>query len=330
MLTKLPLKRVALVAGIILLAACSGPGAGPDQSGEARPTKAELLAEFNAVIETAETTSGPGHPALWTLADDDTTIYLFGTVHLLRPGMDWRSDAFETAFADADKLVFEVDMKSPEGQKALMKDFISRGFYTDGKTLRAALDDETEAVVEAALDTVGLPIDAVNAMEPWMVAANLGVMKLQKDGYDPEAGVESVLGAEAAAAGKTFGYLEQASDQADAFDLLPETVQIAFLYETALLLDESALMLDKLVDEWADGDIAGLGVMVASPDAAGMGGDAVYKSLLLNRNRNWVPRIEAMLDQPGTVFVAVGAAHLAGPDSVVTMLRANGHDVTGP
>lgn len=313
--------HICLAAGLFL-ASCAAD--------TTRPTKAEMLEEFETVMASAQATSGPGQPALWTLQDADTTIHFFGTVHLLRPGLDWRSGAFESAFADADKIVFEVDLKSPQGQQALMTDFVARGFYEDGKTLRAALDPEVEAVVENALESVGMPMDAFNAMEPWMTAANLGVMKLQADGYDPNSGVESVLEAEANAAGKSFDYLEQASDQADAFDLLSEDVQIDFLYETALLLDDSPRMLDQLVDEWADGDVAGLSALVANPEATGLASNEVYESLLLNRNRNWVPEIISMLDEPGTVFVAVGAAHLVGDDSVIAMLREDGYEIEGP
>ena len=318
-------KFSAAIASALLFAACS-----TETQVETRPGKAELLADFNASIDAAKSTRGPGQPALWTLADEDTTIYLFGTVHLLRPDLDWRSAEFDAAFAEAGTVFFEVDLTSEEGQKALMTDFVSRGFYQDGKTLRSVLDEQSTPIIEAALESVGLPLDAVNAMEPWMTAANLGVMKLQADGYDPNSGVDNVLDAEAKLAGKSFGFLEQAKDQADAFDLLAEDVQIDFLYETALLLDESPQMLDLLVDEWADGDVAGLAAMVASPEATGMGGDAVYQSLLVNRNAKWVPQIEAMLDEPGTVFIAVGAAHLAGPDSVVAMLRDGGYEVKGP
>ena len=90
----------------------------------------------------------------------------------------------------------------------------------------------------------------------------------------------------------------------------------------------SAEMLDGVVDEWADGDVAGLGAMVASPDVNG--GEELYGPLFKERNANWAPQIEAMLDEPGTVFVAVGSGHLAGPDSVITMIRNDGYEVTGP
>ena len=294
-----------------------------------RPSKDDLLAGFNDALERARASQGPGSPAMWTLADDDTTIHMFGTVHLLRPELEWRSEALDQAIADADTIVFEVDMKSPEAQRAIATDFLQRGMYEDGRTLKDVLGDEDEAVISAAFDSIGVPIDAMNTFEPWMASVNLGVMKLVNDGYDPNSGVESVIEAEAVDAGKSFGYLEQIFQQTDAFDLLPEDEQISMLYETALLLDESPQMLDLLVDEWADGDINGIATLVANPDGYGFT-DAAYQALLVKRNEAWVPQIEAMLDEPGSVFIAVGAGHLAGPDSVVTMLRDKGYEIEGP
>lgn len=294
-----------------------------------RPSKDEMLAEFDAALEAAQATTGPGAPAMWTLSDEDTTIYLFGTVHLLRPDIEWRTDAFDMALSEADTIVFEVDMNSPEAQRAVATDFLARGMFQDGRTLKGVLADEDEAVVSAAFDSIGMPMDAMNTFEPWLASVNLGVMKLVNDGYDPAAGVESVIEAEAQAAGKSFAFLETIAQQSDAFDLLPEDEQIALLYETAILLDESPKMLDLLVSEWAEGDVEGMSVLVASPDGVGFT-DAAYQSLLVNRNRNWVPQIEAMLDAPGTVLIAVGAGHLAGPDSVIKMLREAGYTVEGP
>jgi hypothetical protein len=230
---------------------------------------------------------------------------------------------------DADKIVFEVDMNSEAAQRSIMTDFLARGMFQDGRTLKGVLADDDEAVISAAFDSVGVPIDAMNTFEPWMASVNLGVMKLVADGYDPESGVESVIEAEALAAGKSFGFLETISQQADAFDLLNEDDQISMLYESALMLDESPQMLDLLVSEWADGDIEGIASLVASPDGVGFSGP-VYESLLVNRNRNWVPQIEAMLDEPGSILIAVGAGHLAGPDSVITMLRDKGYEIEGP
>lgn len=320
--------RLGLSASLIGLAlavsACSS-----DEPSSERPSKDELLAGFDASLEQAQDSQGPGYPAMWRLADEDTTIHVFGTVHLLRPELEWRTEAFDDAVSNADHIVFEVDMKSPEAQRAIATDFLARGMFEDGRTLKGVLADGDEAVISAAFDSLGVPIDAMNTFEPWMASVNLGVMKLVNDGYDPNSGVENVIETEAAADGKTFGFLEQISQQTDAFDLLPEDEQITMLYETALLLEESPRMLDMLVDEWADGDVEGIATLVANPDGYGFT-DAAYQALLVKRNEAWVPQIEAMLDEPGSVFIAVGAGHLAGPDSVITMLRDKGYTVDGP
>lgn len=294
-----------------------------------RVSKDEMLAGFDAALAQAQASEGLGSPALWRLADEDTTIYVFGTVHLLRPELEWRTDTIDEAISSADKIVFEVDMTSPEAQRAIATDFLQRGMYEDGRTLKEVLEPDDEAVISAAFDSLGVPLDAMNTFEPWMASVNLGVMKLVNDGYDPNSGVETVIQEEAAASGKSFGYLEVISQQTDAFDLLPEAEQITMLYQSALLLDESPRMLDLLVDEWADGDVNGIAKLVANPDGYGFT-EAGYEALLVKRNAAWVPQIEAMLDEPGSVFIAVGAGHLAGPDSVITMLRDKGYTVEGP
>ena len=322
----------------LTLAACGGTVSTDSEQAEStfevsseieRPTKDSLLGEFETALDAAQATNGPGAPVMWRLGDDDTQIHIFGTVHLLRPELEWRTEAFDTALAEADKIVFEVDMKSPEAQRAITTDFLARGMFQDGRTLAAVLSEEDETVVASAFNSVGVPFEAMNTFEPWMASVNLGVMKLVADGYDPNSGVESVIEAEAIEAGKDFGFLETISQQADAFDLLDEADQISMLYESALMLDESPKMLDQLVDEWADGDIAGIAALVASPDGVGFS-EAVYESLLVERNRKWVPQIESMLAEPGSVLIAVGAGHLAGPDSVITMLRDKGYEIEGP
>ncbi len=318
----------AVLAGLCLIgAACTAPSEPVEaSSAPERPSKEDLLADFDAAMETANATRGPGRPSLWSISDEDTTVYLFGTVHMLRPSIQWRFDEFEQALDEADTIVFEADLKSEEGQRAVTRDFNQRGMFQDGRTLREALPDNDEALIEEALASTGMPMDAFNAFEPWMVAINLSAMKLLAEGYDLNSGVENVIEAEARAAGKTFGFLETVADQADVFDLLPEDVQISYLYETAVLLDQSPIMLDQIVSEWADGDQVGMEVLVADGNSYGAE-RTIYDALLVKRNRNWIPKIEDMLETPGTVLVAVGSAHLVGPDSVLEMLKAEGYTI---
>ena len=304
--------------------------AAPEPAGiiNAPETVEDQLAEIQASYERAQLTNGAGSPLMWTLKDSDTTIHLFGTVHVLRPETEWRSPAFDAAFAAADKLVLEADTTSPEVQQSLAALIPKYSVFQDGQTLTGVLDDEDEPIVEAALASLNIPIAAMDTVKPWFVGLQMSVLQIVKAGYDPQSGLESVLTAEANEAGKSFGYLETAEDQFAVLaggDLEDQIDGLVFASQT---LEFGPKLLDGLVSEWADGDLAGLGEMVSN--ASAFGGEEAYNDLLVERNQNWVPQIKAMLDEPGTVFVAVGAAHLAGDDSVITMLRNEGLEVAGP
>lgn len=315
---------VGMVAGIALLGACAADSGASDAA--ERPTMDELRAEYDEALAKAQATGGPGSPALWSMSDEDTTIYIFGTVHLLRPEVEWRYPAFDAALAEADTVVFEVDLFTDEGLQAYMSEFVPNGMYEDGRTLRGVLSESDEAVIEAGMQAAGAPIDAFNAFEPWMVSVNLGSMQLVADGYDAESGVEKVIQDEAVRAGKDFAYLEDLADQLEVFDGMSEEAQIEMLYTTVLTLDAAGETVDHMVAEWADGDVEGLGVLAASgegtPSAVEM-----YERLLVTRNRNWIPVIEGFLEEPGTFFIAAGSAHFAGPDSVILMLEEEGYTV---
>ncbi len=313
------------VAALAILANCSSGSDAP--SGDTREERvAEAMKEFEAALAKADETNGPGVPAMWTLADDDTTIHIFGTVHILRPEIEWRTDAFNEAFTAADKMVFELDLHTPEGQQAIGTAMINAAMFEEGKKLSDVLTEEDLEIVKDAASGLGIPMPALQRTEPWMAALNLANAQWVKDGFNPNSGVEQVLVAEALEQEKSFGFLEDAELQAGIFDNLEMDTQIDMLVESALTLDVSGDMLDALTAEWSDGDVAGLGVIAANPDAPGS--REFYDALFLNRNTAWVPQIEEMLDEPGTIMVAVGAGHLAGPDSVITMLETKGHTLT--
>ena len=283
-------------------------------------SKDELVAMMKGAMADAKATTGTGSPAMWTFSDDDTTVYLYGTVHLLKPDVTWRSPALEDALNKADTLVLEADVSSPESQAGLQKLVMEYGVFSDGQTLTGLLEDEDESVVSAALEANGIPMQAVETMKPWMVGLQLGMMQIMQAGYDPQSGVETLLLADAG--DKKLAYLETAETQIKTLGGAPLDEQVQGLMATLSTLELGEEYLDTLVAEWADGDVKGIGAMMANP--AAFGTQDAYDALLTTRNRNWVPTIKSLLEEPGTKLVAVGAGHLAGPDSVVNMLKKDG------
>ena len=333
-----PFCLFALIAIVSLpgLAAC-GPsatqgerafyeGACPDE--DRRAFLAARSALESEALDAARRSRGAGSPALWTLSDEDTTIYLLGTVHLLRPGSEWQSEMIAQAVADADTVVFEADTASPEAQRALIGFYTSRGVFLDGTQLTGLLSEAERAELYRALESIGWPVGAIEPLRPWRAAIDLSVKAMLDEGFDPDAGVERMIEREAQKNGAEFLFLETVEDQLGGLASLDLCDQLDFLMATVQTLDDTGPSLDFLVDEWTDGDVDGISALMANPEM--LGSEPVYRVMMTERNQRWVPQIAALLDRPGNVLIAVGAGHLAGDDSVIRMLRDEGYDVKGP
>jgi len=152
-------------------------------------------------------------------------------------------------------------------------------------------------------------------------------MQIGKLGYEADSGVEMVINTKAKAAKKEIRYFETAAQQVRFMGELPEASQIEFLVQGAIAIEDEPDMLDELVSDWAEGDVAGIAEMMSGVDD--WGDMTVYNTLLVGRNRVWTKKISQLMDdEAGTFMVAVGAGHLAGEDSVIAMLRDNGETVT--
>lgn len=254
-------------------------------------------------------------PALWVVKDEDTTIYLFGTIHILRPGLSWFDEAVKKAFDESGELVTEIgDMPDPAAAQPLIMKY---GVNATGPTLTEKLPADKRAAFTKAVADLGLPQAVIDRFDPWLASVQITMLSLLKQGYNPQAGVETALHAAAKAASKPISGLETMEQQFGFFDSLSEEAQVKFLVETIDKLSEAGPVLDKMVVEWGEGDADGLaGLMnegfMASPE--------VTKTLLTDRNARWAEWIGKRLDKPGVVFVAVGAGHLAGQGSVQTYL----------
>ncbi|MHA7818281.1 MAG: TraB/GumN family protein [Erythrobacter sp.] len=283
------------------------------------PAFAEAHAE--ASVE-ATLPSGPEGPALWQVADEDTTIYLFGTIHALDPSVVWYDAEIDAALASSDTVVTELLM-DPESEAAMQQLAVQRGAFTDGTSLRSLLDGEQTAAYEAMLAGLGIPAAAFDQLEPWLAGLTLTMLPLMQQGYNLEAGVDKVILSKAG--DKSKDALETAEFQLGIFDNLPQDAQIEFLMAAVENADEVKPTLDRMVAEWIAGDADGLAaIMNEDMDED----EALAEQLLYDRNANWAEWIEARLDQPGTVFIAVGAGHLAGDLSVQDYLAKHGIETT--
>lgn len=262
------------------------------------------------------------------MADADTTIYLFGTVHLLKPETQWRSEALDSAFEAADTIYFEANVQSPQATQEVLRVIGEYGVYQGEGSLSAVLDDDEEQDVAEAAQALGVPFSALEQSRPWWAGVQLAQLQMIRQGYAPDSGVETVLHRAAEADGKQVGYFETVTEQLLFFGELPEEEQVDFLVSGVEQMEEDPYLLDRIVEDWAEGDLAELTMAMADPEA--LGSEVLYERLIVQRNRNWVPQIEALLEAPGVKFVAVGAAHLAGEDSVIAILRSNGHQIEGP
>ena len=255
-------------------------------------------------------------PAIWIVSDPDTKIYLFGTIHILKPGLSWFDEAIKAAYDSADEVV--VEMVEPD-QATVQQATLALGIDRSGQSLRDKLTPEARTRYEAALAGLGVPAAAFDSFKPWLAGVTLGVLPLAKAGYDPTAGVErSILSGNT----KPVEGLETLDEQLGFFAGLPEADQIAYLNATVDSMDGYLEDVDGLVDAWAAGDV----VRVADLMNEGLADSPpeVAKVLLSDRNARWAEWIRARLAQPGTVFLAVGAGHLAGSQSVQEKLKAVG------
>lgn len=264
----------------------------------------------------------PQGPALWKVADEDTTIYLFGTVHALPDGADWYRGALADALASADVLVTEVEagkLLEPASQQA----FIARATLPAGQTLRAMLDAEQRATLEASLTKLGMPVSALDQVEPWFAAMTLAAIPLIKAGYKMDQGVEMALEGKLPKTTPREA-LETVDSQLTLFDTMPMPMQIAYLMSVTKQVDQVAAGMDGMVDAWKRGDADKLAELMN----AQIDDPALAERLLYARNRDWAKWVEARLAKPGTVFVAVGAGHLAGQNSVQDYLAKDGLTVS--
>lgn len=268
----------------------------------------ETIASPVAQTESAALAS-PAGPALWKVSDDDTTIYLFGTVHALPEGVGWYKGKIAQALGSSDTIVTEIEMDETTNSR-MQQLVLNTGLLPPETPLRSLLSEQQKTTYAEAMRKLGLPETAFDRFEPWYAGISLTMLPLLQQGYSPDSGVEQVLLSNAGE--KQHEALETLEFQLGIFDQLPQESQVTFLTETAANIDGIKPMLDQMVQEWLEGDADALAALMNND----LSDEVLADRLLYSRNRTWAAWIDDRLDAPGTVFIAVGAGHLAGAQSV--------------
>jgi uncharacterized protein len=258
-------------------------------------------------------------PAMWTLADDDTTIYLFGTIHVLPKDFAWRTPRFDMALAQSDTLVLEV--ADLEDSKASANEFLKLAISPNLPAITERVPENRRARLKLMIDKAGTSAASLRQFESWAVALSLASSAVSDLNVSPEYGVERTLSRAFRDVKKPILGLETSAEQLGFFDALPESAQRVFLVS---LIDEQAdvqTAFNDMITAWSAGDEKKIAItfddeLALSPE--------LVETLLRGRNRSWAKWLEKRLEQPGTTMVAVGAGHLAGADSVQAMLAAKG------
>jgi uncharacterized protein YbaP (TraB family) len=260
-------------------------------------------------------------PALWTASDADTTVYLFGSLHVLPEDLDWTSPDLEAALDAANAVYFETDV---EPAPAFLSTLVARlGLYAPPERLSDHLSTDERKSVARAAGEAAMSMYALEAMRPWLAAVSISQAMIERTGLRSDLGVERVLHARARASGKDIRRLETLEEQLRALADLPERVQIRFLVDGVSRLEAETALLDELVETWSRGETDRIAEIMVESEARDI--PEVHQSLITARNVRWANRLKAAADtETGAILVVVGAGHLVGEDSLLSDLETRG------
>jgi hypothetical protein len=287
------------------------------------PAIAVVIATVCSTAASAQTTADAGKSFLWKVHSGSKVLYLAGSVHALGADAYPLSAAYENAFTAAGTLVEEINLAEAE-QLAAAPMLLAKGLYTDGRTFDGAVAKDTATLVATRFKDMGIPPEMIRTMKPWMVMLMITAFEAQKAGLDTALGLDKYFFDKARAAGKPVLALETAESQIDRFDKMPEPLQEQMLRSTLTELEVQRNSIAEMIGAWRRGDAATLEKMALSSFDGYRG---AYTSLIVERNNNWVPQIEACLAKPTPCLVVVGAAHLVGPDGLLTLLTKKGYRI---
>jgi uncharacterized protein YbaP (TraB family) len=265
-------------------------------------------------------------PPIWVVRTPTTTLVLFGSIHLLPPGLDWRPSALDDALAGASEVWFELPIDAKTNSEAAVVS-LARGSLPKDRRLTSMMSAGEADHLRRVTSELNGAVEAIDRMQPWMAELTLSVAQDSRSGAEAASGVEDQIQATVPPAVARHAF-ETAKQQIGFLAGAPLKDQLASLNWTLWEIDDDPGAYARVVDEWMSGDVEGL-----AKDALGplrQVSPTLYERLIAGRNRRWARLIEKRLRAPGRAVIVVGIGHLVGPDGLPALLRAKGIQVEGP
>lgn len=260
---------------------------------------------------------------LWKAQSKKNTVYLLGSVHFLKKENYPLPPRIEMTFSDARKLVLEINLDNQDRQ-SVQQMIVLKGMYPHNTTLQENISKKTYEWVEKRAKELGMDIQALNRLQPWFVALTLSALKLQTLGFDPNYGIDQYFAEKAKKEKKEIVALETWEDQINLFVGMSQESQELLLLRTLRDLEVMEKELTRIVRSWTVGDVRTIETLLLESFKEY---PQVYRRLISDRNRNWLPKIEELLDQDENYIVVVGAGHLVGKEGIIALLKEKGYSV---
>jgi len=278
-------------------------------------------ASEGAIEKVEEARARNDGPAIWVAKDENSTLYLYGTVHLVPIGMDWQRDDLWEAFDRAGSVWFEVpnDNRARDIADQLTR---SKGYQPPGQRLSRDWGQYETKLLEIASVSGDIPLPVLDTLRPWLAADLITIAAAQQAGLSADLSADEALRSRARRSSKYVRYLDRIQDQIALSADLPEDEQIENLLRTLERYNKIGPELNAIAEEWVTGDIPGLERRLAEA-VTGENRERLFTA----RNKGWVESFETWMEGSGTGFAAVGVGHLVGEDSLISLLREAGFEV---
>lgn len=261
-----------------------------------------------------------GKHFVWKIKGQSNTVYLLGSVHFLRAQDYPLPGVFESAYLDAEELYMELDLDDLDPVETV-RITREKGMLKEGQSLQELMgNDYAEAANQAG--QIGLDLAMLKSAKPWLAAMTVVQLQLMKLGYDQRHGVEMHFVRKAQNDKKQIHGLETMQYQLELLDDLPLSSQRDFLLQTLAEAADMEDEMESITEAWREGDSDSVAKqMLAELEAL----PGLYRTLIVDRNENWLKTVRDLLRADKDYLVVVGAGHLAGKDSLVKKLERLGY-----